>query len=69
MTTKAQQELGAMITELRTRSGMTQQELATAAGITQAQLALVENGIANSTITKLSKICEALSAKLIIASN
>ena len=63
---QAERELTAisiMITETRSKYGLTQKELAKKAHITQQQLSKVENGV-NCNMTTFLKVCNALGMTL-----
>lgn len=61
---KPQPALGAVIRELRSKKGMTQEALAQGAGITVAHLSAIERGHANPTWATVVAIADALGATL-----
>lgn len=53
-------ELGPRIRQLRRRQGLTIQEVAKRAGVSRTSLSQIETGVANPSISTLTKIAEAL---------
>ena len=57
--------IGAQLSVLRHRRGLTQTQLAELTGIDQAEVSRVERGVANSTEDTLARLGSALGAKLV----
>ena len=51
----------------RARAGITQMELSTLTGIDQSDISKIERGTANPSVTTLSRIAQALGAKLSVS--
>lgn len=63
MGAKNEKELGASISLLRTRAGLTQDELAKISGVSQRTISLLENG-KSGTITSLIKVIRGLKSEI-----
>lgn len=59
--------VGNAVAAARAGKGLSQKELAAATGIDQSDISKIERGIANPSIGTLSRIAEALDAKLIVS--
>lgn len=57
-------KLGLLLAKTRAEKGLTQSELATLSHIDQGDISKIEKGIGNPTLTKISKLFEALGTKL-----
>ena len=57
-------QVGNAVTEARAKAGLSQQALSAATGIDQSDISKIERGVANPSISTLSRIADALGAKL-----
>ena len=58
--------VGNAVAAARARKGLSQKELSDLTGIDQSDLSKIERGIANPSVNTLSRIAQALDAKLIV---
>ena len=59
--------VGNAVAAARARKGLSQKELSEATGIDQSDLSKIERGVANPSVGTLSRIAEALDAKLLVS--
>ncbi len=59
--------IGSAVSEARARRGLSQKALAEATGIDQSDIAKIERGVANPSVSTLSRLAEALDKKLIVS--
>ena len=57
-------QVGSAVSEARARAGLSQKALSAATGIDQSDISKIERGVANPSISTLSRIADALDAKL-----
>lgn len=60
--------IGAMVADLRTKKGLTQQQLADASGVNRVSIARLERGIYNASLDVLERILNVLDSELTIKS-
>ena len=60
-------QIGNAVTEARAKAGLSQNALSAATGIDQSDISKIERGMANPSISTLTRIADALGAKLSIS--
>lgn len=59
------QQVGALVSAARKAAGMTQAQLAARVGVTRGAISRLEAGARDTTVTRLTAICEVLDLDLI----
>ena len=60
-------QVGNAVAAARAKKGLSQRELSEATGIDQSDLSKIERGTANPSVSTLTRIAEAMAAKLIVS--